>query len=80
MEEAFNSEGFLEVSKLGVVLFAQACEWPEDIDIKRAEESKRRSEERLRQQQSINEYKGSKIALARAMARLRVTRQKYNLD
>jgi F-type H+-transporting ATPase subunit epsilon len=79
-KEAFNSEGFLEVSKLGVVLFAQACEWPEDIDIKRAEESKRRSEERLRQQQSINEYKGSKIALARAMARLRVTRQKYNLD
>ncbi|NLB36131.1 MAG: ATP synthase F1 subunit epsilon [Clostridiales bacterium] len=78
--EAFNSEGFLEVSKLGTVLLAQACEWPEDIDIRRAEQSKRRSEEKLRQQRSINEYKGSKIALARAMARLRVTKQKYNLD
>ena len=78
--EAFNSEGFLEVMKQGVVVYVQACEWPEDIDVVRAEAALRRAEERLRQRRSINEYKGSRIAVARAMARLRVTHQKLNVD
>jgi len=73
--DAFNSEGFMEVRHGEVVVFVQACERPEEIDIRRAEEARRRAEERLRQKQSINEYKQSKIALARAMARLSVTRR-----
>ena len=58
------------------VLFTQACEWPEDIDVVRAEESLKRALEKLRQQKSMMEYKGSKISLARAMARLRVAHHK----
>ncbi len=43
----------MEVLPEGVVMFVQACEWPEDIDVRRAEEAKHRAEERIRQQQSI---------------------------
>ena len=38
-----------------------------------AERAKQRAEERLRQQQSIQEYYHSKAALARAMARLKAS-------
>jgi F-type H+-transporting ATPase subunit epsilon len=79
-KEAFSSEGFVEVGKQGVVAYVQACEWPENIDVVRARESKRRAEERMRQRRSMNEYKGTQIALARAMARLRVTHQKMDMD
>jgi F-type H+-transporting ATPase subunit epsilon len=71
--EVFNSEGFLEVRHEGVLAYVQASEKPEDIDKNRAEEARLRAEERLRQQQSMQEYNRSKLALARAMARLRVT-------
>ncbi|MGI5970830.1 MAG: ATP synthase F1 subunit epsilon [Oscillospiraceae bacterium] len=73
-KDAFNSEGFMEVSGGGVVIFVQACEWPHEIDASRAEEAKRRADEKLRQKQSINEYKQTKMALARAMARLRISK------
>ena len=71
-KEAFNSEGFMEVVDNTVVVFLQSCEWPENIDVKRAEEAKQRAEERLRQKQSIMEYSGTKVALTRAMTRLSV--------
>ena len=73
--EAVNSEGFMEVLQDSVVVFVQECELPEDIDMRRAEEAKHRAEERIRQRQSIWENKSSKIALARAMVRLRAGRK-----
>jgi F-type H+-transporting ATPase subunit epsilon len=72
--DAFNSEGFMEVRHDGVMIFVQTCEWPEEIDDRRAEEARLRAEEILRQRRSVNEYQQSKIDLARAMERLRVTR------
>ncbi len=79
--EAVNSEGYMEVAPHGTVLFAQTCEWPEDIDPKRAERSKREAEEALRQSHSQAEFRSNQIMLARAMARLRNTHNKrFNLD
>jgi len=69
-EESVNSEGFMEVRHEGVLIFVQACEHPDEIDQRRAEEARQRAEEHMRQKQSMNEYRQSKIALARAMARL----------
>ena len=69
-ERSVSSEGFMEVRHDGVVIFVQACEHPDEIDARRAEEAQRRAEEQLRQKQSMSEYKTSKVALARAMARL----------
>lgn len=71
-KEAFNSEGFMEFINNTAIIFVQSCEWPEEIDIRRAEEAKRRAEEKLRQKQNIMEYSASKVALAKAMARLRI--------
>jgi len=73
-KEAFLSGGFMEVGHSRTVVFAQACEWPGEIDANRAAAAEQRERERLRQRTSIREQKSSQIALARAMARLRVTR------
>lgn len=78
--EAFQSEGFLEVTAEGAHLFVQACEWPENIDVRRAEAAERRAREQLRQQRSMQEYRRFQISLARAMVRLRITHTKINLD
>lgn len=72
--ESVNSEGFMEVHHEGVLVFVQTCEYSDEIDTHRAEEARRRAEEHLRQKQSISEYKQSEIALARAMARLKITK------
>lgn len=74
--EAFQSEGFLEAGPWGAKLFVQACEWPENIDARRAEQARKRATERLRQNRSMQEYQASQIALARAMARLRMSNRK----
>ena len=34
-KSAVNSEGYMEVSHSGVVLFCQTCEWPEEVDVNR---------------------------------------------
>jgi len=79
-DESVNTEGFLEVHKEGVLIFVQACEHPEEIDARRAEEAKKRAEEHLRQKQSMSEFRQSKIALARAMARLQIARGNTTLN
>ena len=76
IETSFNSEGFMEVDHEGTTVYVQACEKPEEIDSSRAEEAKERAEERLRQRRSMSEYKQSKMALARAMARLQVSKRR----
>ena len=73
-DESVNTSGFLEVHHEGVLIFVQACEHPDEIDARRAEDAKKRAEEHLRQKQSMSEYKQSKIALARAMTRLQLAR------
>ena len=71
--DAVNSEGFIEVRRHDVVIFVQTCERPEEIDVRRAEEARRHAVELMRQKQSIKEYQQSKLALARAMARLKLS-------
>ena len=69
-ESSVNSEGFMEVRRDGVMIFVQSCEHPDEIDARRAEDARKRAIEDMRQKQSMTEYKQSKVALARAMARL----------
>ncbi|HIT72589.1 MAG TPA: ATP synthase F1 subunit epsilon [Candidatus Fimicola cottocaccae] len=73
--KAAVSEGFVEIMPDYVILLVDTAELPEEIDIKRAKLAKERAEERLRQKQSMKEYYYSKAALARAMARLKVTQR-----
>lgn len=69
------SEGFVEVRPDETLIFAQTVERPEEVDISRAKAAKERAEEKLRQKLSMMEYRQSQVALARAMARLRVVNE-----
>ncbi len=73
------SAGFATVTQDQVLLMLQTAEWPEEIDIKRAERAEYAARERLRQQKSMDEYHMARSMLARAMVRLRVSnRRNYN--
>ena len=76
--EAFQSEGFLEVDREGAHVFVQACEWPEDIDTVRAEAAGQRARQRLTDPHSQFEVEWTKIALSRAMNRLRISHRRGN--
>ena len=71
-EPLFVSGGFLEVSDDNVTVLADTAEHAEEIDHARAEESRRRAQERLAQAQSNVERAELQAALERAIARLRV--------
>ena len=75
--EAFLSEGFLAVRPDETVVFAQAVEWPEEINEQRAKEAKERAEEMIRRTRSASEYRLNRAALQRAFARLRVKNEHY---
>jgi len=77
--EAAINEGFMEVTPEKTIILSHSVEWPEEIDVKRAQEALERAQERLRQKRSLTEYHRSKAALARAMSRLKV-RKRYNID
>lgn len=68
----FVSGGFLEVYQNTVTVLADAAEHAEEIDQARAEEARRRAQERLDQSQSDQERAELLGALERAMTRLRV--------
>ena len=69
------TECFVEIMPEYVNLLVDAAELPEEIDVKRAELAKARAQEKLRQRQSMKEYYHTQAALARAMARLKVTKK-----
>ena len=71
--EVVTGSGFVTVSNNEATMLVDSAERPEDIDAVRAREAKERAEERLRQEQSIREYRHSQASLARAMARLKAT-------
>lgn len=69
---AFTSTGIIKVTKAEVEMIVDAAEWPEEIDIKRAEEAKNRAEERLNSNSDKIDAKRAELALARAIARMRL--------
>ena len=78
-KKAVNSEGYMEVSASGIVMFTQTCEWPEEVDVNRARRQEELATEHLRQARSTSEFKVNQIMLARAMARLRNSSRNVNL-
>ncbi|MCC6094995.1 MAG: ATP synthase F1 subunit epsilon [Eubacterium sp.] len=52
-------------------VLVETCEKPEEVDKRRAEEALERAQERLRQHQSIREYRMTQAAMARALSRLK---------
>ena len=73
-----HHENMVIAVEIGELRFRKpdTAERPEDIDVKRAEEAKERAEEQLRQKQSIQEYYLSQASMARAMTRLKASRNR----
>jgi F-type H+-transporting ATPase subunit epsilon len=63
--------GFSEVLPDRVTILATLAERAEDIDVTRAEEAKRRAEQRLQQAKDVD-YERARIALVKSLARLQV--------
>ena len=60
-----------------VTILATLAERAEDIDVARAEEAKRRAEQRLQQAKDVD-YERARIALVKSLARLQVaTRSQF---
>lgn len=68
------SGGFIEVRPDNVTILAQAAELAESIDVVRAEEAKKRAEQRLNQKTDDIDFKRAELALRRAINRLNVTK------
>ena len=70
---AFIAGGFAEVLPDRVAILAQVAEKAEDIDIQRAEASKRRAEDRLARPTSNLDTERARVALLRSLMRLQVS-------
>lgn len=68
--KAFTSTGILEVKNNELKILCDACEWPEEVDLSRAEEAKKRAEKRLQNQKDGTDIKRAQMSLARALARI----------
>jgi len=66
------SGGFLEVRPDRIIVLADAAERVEEIDVARAEEAKRRAQERLSQRAPDLDVARTEAGLRRALARLEV--------
>jgi len=73
---AFIAGGFVEVLPNRVSILAQVAERAEDIDVQRAEASKRRAEEKLAKASVVTDFDAerARIALLRAITRLEITK------
>lgn len=65
--------GFAEVLPDRVTILAKLAERAEEIDVERAESSRKRAEERLRTPQSDVDYERARVALMKALVRLQVS-------
>ncbi len=68
----FIAEGFLKVSAAGAIVFATAAEWPEDIDVPRAERAKARAEDVLKGSPTAAQKAHYEQSLRRAEMRLKI--------
>ncbi|MBX4266197.1 F0F1 ATP synthase subunit epsilon [Clostridium estertheticum] len=68
--KAFTSTGVLRVLKGEVEMLCSACEWPEDIDVERATEAKKRAEKRLNTDDEVS-LKRAEGAVLRSVMRLK---------
>lgn len=67
--------GFIEIQKTKITILAEDANWPEEIDVERAESARKRAEERLVKKEQGTDIVRAEAALKRALARLSATRK-----
>lgn len=71
-KEAALLEGFIEILGDKVTILAESCEWPDEIDIERANEARIRAERRLSSKESDTNLLRAESALRRSLTRIEV--------
>lgn len=66
--------GFAEILPDKITILAEVVEWPEEIDLVRAEAARDRAEERIRSHTPETDLARAETALQRALARITVLR------
>lgn len=61
--------GFIEIQKEKITILAEVIEWPDEIDIERANKAHKRAEERIAAHQDGIDIARAEAALKRALAR-----------
>ncbi len=62
--------GFFEILQDSMTILAEVCEWPDEIDVQRAEEAKDRAEKRLSDKRDDTDIARAILALKRSAARI----------
>ncbi|MDE6664351.1 MAG: ATP synthase F1 subunit epsilon [Lachnospiraceae bacterium] len=70
VKEAALHAGFAEVLPEQVTILAEIIEWPTEIDVDRAQESKERAEGRIRENAPGTDMRRAEMSLKRAVARI----------
>ena len=70
VKKAALQAGFIEILPEEIRILAEVVEWPEDIDIKRAEEARVRAERRIKNHGAEIDTVRAELALKRALTRL----------
>lgn len=73
--DAAMHDGFVQIQKDKVTILAESCEWPEEIDIHRAQEAKERAECRLKSGKKEVDMLRAELALKKALIRLDVAKK-----
>lgn len=73
-KQAALHAGFATILQEKVTILAEVIEWPDEIDLERAESARTRAEERLRAGDATTDIVRAETALLRAMARINTIR------
>ncbi len=68
--EALVHSGFLEILPDKVSVLAEVAEWPEEIDLQRAQAAKERAEKRLAERMENLDVARAELALRKALLRI----------
>ncbi len=75
VKEAALHAGFTEVLPDRVTVLAEIIEWPDEIDLHRAEDAKARAEERLKENAPGTDMRRAEMSLKRAVARIETVKK-----
>jgi F-type H+-transporting ATPase subunit epsilon len=67
--------GFFEILQDSMTILAEVCEWPEEIDLARAEEAKVRAERFLYEKPAGTDIARATLALKRSAARIEAAKK-----
>ncbi len=72
VKEAALHAGFAEILPEGITILAEIAEWPDEIDLERANAARERAEERIKSHTPETDMARAETALLRAIARINV--------